>query len=232
MKSETPSLPQDAASRQVLEEWTRVVVGHLTDVFTGRCSLSLDGIRALGEDSPLIEVLSGILILHEELQYREQQRAQAVVELEQAVSQLRSQNDELIRSRALNEELSAPLMRAGSGVLMVPIIGTLDEDRTSIIVPKVLDEIKNERAHLVILDITGVGSVDVRTAQFLTRLVKAAGLLGAKTILAGVKPAVAKALIAIEIDLSKLIAVRDLADALRLVGLRGQAKLDAIAESK
>lgn len=230
MKSASPSPPLDDASRKAMDEWTQVVVGHLTDVFAGRCSLTLDGIRDLGEDSPLIEVLSGILILHEELQTRETQRAQAVQELEQAVSQLRSQNDELLRSRALNEELSTPLMRAGSGVLMLPIIGALDEDRSALIVPKVLDEIKNERAHLVILDITGVSSVDARTAQFLTRLVKAAALLGAKTILAGVKPAVAKALIAIEVDLSKLIAVRDLAAALQFVGLRAQAKLDSVSE--
>ena len=60
----------------------------------------------------------------------------------------------------------SPLMRAGNGVLMLPLIGELDEDRSAIIVPRVLDEIKNERARVVILDVTGVGSVDARTAQF------------------------------------------------------------------
>ena len=116
MKSASPSPPLDDASRKAMDEWTQVVVGHLTDVFAGRCSLTLDGIRDLGEDSPLIEVLSGILILHEELQTRETQRAQAVQELEQAVSQLRSQNDELLRSRALNVDNARASARFMTGL--------------------------------------------------------------------------------------------------------------------
>jgi len=224
LQSERPS--------SITEEWTQTVVGHLTDVFTGRCTLTMEGIRELGPDSPLLEVLAGICILNEELLNREQQRAEAVKELESAVGQLRSQNQELLRSRALTAELSTPLMRAGNGVLMLPLIGELDEDRSAIIVPRVLDEIKNERARVVILDVTGVGSVDARTAQFLTRLVRASGLLGAQTILAGVRPAVAKALISIDVDLSKLVSVRDLADALRLVGMKGLGSSESIADSQ
>ena len=100
-------------------------------------------------------------------------------------------------------DLSTPLIPITDRILTMPLVGALDPERAEQILTTLLEGVSRTGAAFAILDITGVGSVDVRTAQFLTRLVKAAGLLGAKTILAGVKPAVAKALIAIEIDLSK-----------------------------
>ncbi|HNF97655.1 MAG TPA: STAS domain-containing protein, partial [Pseudomonadota bacterium] len=157
--------------------------------------------------------------LNDELTNRERQRAQAVKDLEATLEQLKAQHAELLASRELTAQLSTPLMRAGRGVLMLPLLGTLDEERTQLIVSSVLSAIKEERAQTIILDLTGVDSVDVRTAQFLSRMVGAAGLLGTKTVLAGISPQVAQAMVQINIDTRKLITVRDLADALRYVGL-------------
>ena len=216
--SEQPSSDGNTAPDPRME-WAQIVVSHLTDVFAGRCSITLEQLQALGEESPLLDVLAGIYYLNDELTNRERQRAQAVKDLEATLDQLKAQHAELLASRELTAQLSTPLMRAGRGVLMLPLLGTLDEERTQLIVSSVLSAIKEERAQTIILHLTGVDSVDVRTAQFLSRMVGAAGLLGTKTVLAGISPQVAQAMVQINIDTRKLITVRDLADALRYVGL-------------
>jgi len=201
-------------------EWAEIVLGHLTDIFAGRCTLTRDYIQNLGDDGPLAEVLGGVLFLHEELTEQERQRNQAMEELATALAQVRRQHEDLLRSRALTAELSTPLMRAGNGVIMLPLIGEIDEERASLILSRVLDTVKAERARSVILDITAVGTINNRSAQFLLRLVTATRLLGARVVLAGATPAVAQAIVDLDIDFSTLVSVRDLAEALRHVSSR------------
>lgn len=201
-------------------EWAAIVLGHLTDIFAGRCTLTQDSIHALGDDGPLAEVLGGVLFLHEELTVRERQRSEAMSELGSALAQLRRQHEDLLRSRALAAELSTPLMRAGNGVIMLPLIGEIDEDRASLTLARVLDAVKAERARHIILDITAIGQITARSAQFLLRMITAAQLLGARVVIAGANPGVALALVGLHIDLSSVVSVRDLAEALRLVNAR------------
>ena len=194
-------------------------MSHLTDVFAGRCSITLEQLQALGEESPLLDVLAGIYYLNDELTNRERQRARKRSGSGSHARPAESAARGTSGIAELTAQLSTPLMRAGRGVLMLPLLGTLDEERTQLTLSSVLSAIKEERAQTIILDLTGVDSVDVRTAQFLSRMVGAAGLLGTKTVLAGISPQVAQAMVQINIDTRKLITVRDLADALRYVGL-------------
>ena len=214
MPEPTPEVPDPRA------EWAKIVLGHITDIFADRCTLTREFIQDLGDDGPLAEVLGGVLFLQEELTDRERQRSQAMSELGTALAQLRRQHEDLLRSQALADELSTPLMRAGNGVIMLPLIGEVDDERASLILARVLDTVKAERARSVILDITAIGGINTRSAQFLLRLVTATRLLGARVVLAGATPAVAQALVAMNIDLSSLVSVRDLAEALHHVNSR------------
>ncbi|WP_437759883.1 GAF domain-containing protein [Sorangium sp. So ce1389] len=138
--------------------------------------------------------------------------------VEERTAELRERNEELERSRLLlaqlADELSTPLIRLGDRVLMAPLIGGVDDARAASIMDRVLSAISAEGAAHVILDVTGVSRMDESTASHLVRLVRAAALLGAEAILAGVPPRVATSLVALGVDLSGVCTVRDVKAAL------------------
>ncbi|WP_437282284.1 AAA family ATPase [Sorangium sp. So ce375] len=153
--------------------------------------------------------------------------------VEERTAELRERNEELERSRLLlaqlADELSTPLIKLGDRVLMAPLIGGVDDARAESIMDRVLSAISAGSAAHVILDVTGVSRMDTSTASHLVRLVRAASLLGAEAILAGVPPQVAMSLASLGVDLSGVCTVRDVQAALarcyrpglRSVGARG-----------
>lgn len=111
---------------------------------------------------------------------------------------------------ALLAELSAPLLRISDGVLVLPLIGALDSQRASRIVESLLEAVARQRAHLVILDITGLPVVDTQVANVLIQSARAVRLLGANTVLTGIRPDVAETMIALGIDLGDITTRADL----------------------
>jgi anti-anti-sigma regulatory factor len=97
--------------------------------------------------------------------------------------------------RAALRELSTPLIPLSEGVLVVPLIGIIDRERGQMILEALLSGVTEQRAHTVIIDITGVRVVDSEIAQGLLRAARATRLLGAQTILTGLRAEVAKTLV-------------------------------------
>jgi anti-anti-sigma regulatory factor len=198
-----------------------VVIEHLTDVLGGECRLTHAEIEALAEREPqMAEVLAGILCLHEDLVFKESERQRAEDALRGIVEKLAEQNRELEANRreleALAAELSTPVITLWEGALLMPIVGSVDSKRAQEIMGKVLDAVATTNARYVILDLTGVQTVDVATADSLVRIVSAARLVGASGILAGAQPAVATAIAAIAVDLGDAKTVRDVQAALKI----------------
>lgn len=92
-------------------------------------------------------------------------------------------------------ELETPLLPVARGVLVMPLVGRIDSRRAERIMAALLDGVVEHRAHVVILDITGVPVVDDAVALGLVRAANAVRLLGAETLLAGVGPEVARRLV-------------------------------------
>lgn len=92
-------------------------------------------------------------------------------------------------------ELETPLLPVARGVLVMPLVGRIDTRRAERIMSGLLDGVVTHRAHVVILDITGVPIVDDDVAAGLVRAANAVRLLGAETLLAGVGPQVARSLV-------------------------------------
>jgi anti-anti-sigma regulatory factor len=92
-------------------------------------------------------------------------------------------------------ELETPLLPVAKGVLVMPLVGRVDERRAERILTSLLDGVVQHQAHVVILDITGVPIVDDNVALGLVRAANAVRLLGAETLLAGVGPDVARRLV-------------------------------------
>jgi rsbT co-antagonist protein RsbR len=107
-------------------------------------------------------------------------------------------------------ELSTPVLQVRDGVLILPIIGALDGLRARQLTEQLLRAIRGTRAQVVVVDITGVPTVDSHVANNLVQTVEAARLMGASVIVTGLSAEVAQTLATLGIDLTKLNTVGDL----------------------
>jgi len=122
----------------------------------------------------------------------------------------------ILRQQQEMLELSTPVVELWSGILALPLIGTLDSARTQIVMQNLLEAIVAKGADLAIIDITGVPTVDTLVAQHLLKTVAAARLMGAECIISGIRPQIAQTIIHLGVDLGSVITKANLADALRL----------------
>lgn len=120
---------------------------------------------------------------------------------EQAREQARMQQRTIEAQQEALRELSTPLIPLAAGVLVMPLVGLIDEERASQLVEALLSGIAAQRAHTTILDITGVRVVDASVATGLVRAARAARLLGARVFLTGIGPKVAQTLVELGAEL-------------------------------
>jgi rsbT co-antagonist protein RsbR len=108
------------------------------------------------------------------------------------------------------KELSTPVLPVRERLLILPIIGVLDSDRANQLTEQLLRGIRTHRAKVVVIDITGVPTIDSTVANHLVQTVDASGLMGASVIITGLSSEIALTLVTIGLDLSKMNAVGDL----------------------
>jgi rsbT co-antagonist protein RsbR len=101
-------------------------------------------------------------------------------------------------------ELSTPLIPITDSVVVMPLIGQMDDSRSQQVMETLLHGITVQRARIAILDITGVPEVDSQTARALVQVAQAAQLLGAQIILTGIRPDVAHSLVSLQIELPNI----------------------------
>lgn len=116
---------------------------------------------------------------------------------------------------ALLAELSTPILRIGGGALVLPLVGSLDSHRAARVVEALLQAVDEQRAELVLLDITGVPLVDTQVANALLQTARAVRLLGARMVLTGIRPDVAQTIVALGVDLGDIITRADLQEGIR-----------------
>ncbi len=119
---------------------------------------------------------------------------------------------------AQQEELrqtSTPITEIWDGVLTLPIIGTLDSTRTMMVMENLLNQIEINRAHVVVIDITGVVTIDSQVSHHLIKMVHAVGLMGAKAILTGIRPEIARTLADLNIDFTGISTRSTLSEGLK-----------------
>jgi len=128
--------------------------------------------------------------------------------------QLATKAEIIERQAAEIRELSTPILEVWKDVLVVPLIGVISMDRSTEIMTNLLECLSRNKAKWVIIDITGVEIVDTSTGATLIKLVQAAALLGASCLLSGIRPAVARTLVELGVDLTEIATSRNLASAL------------------
>jgi rsbT co-antagonist protein RsbR len=113
-------------------------------------------------------------------------------------------------------ELSTPVVQLWDGILALPLIGTLDSARTQVVMESLLQKIVDTGAHIAIIDITGVPTVDTLVAQHLLKTVAAARLMGAECFISGIRPQIAQTIVHLGVELNNVVTKATLADAFRI----------------
>jgi rsbT co-antagonist protein RsbR len=125
----------------------------------------------------------------------------------------KSREEVIVRQQREIAELSTPVVKLWDGILALPLIGTLDSQRTQVVMENLLQTIVDTEAEIAIIDITGVPTVDTLTAQHLLKTVAAARLMGADCIISGIRPQIAQTMVHLGVELN-VVSKATLADAL------------------
>ncbi|MGA9780050.1 MAG: STAS domain-containing protein [Verrucomicrobiia bacterium] len=133
-------------------------------------------------------------------------------------------------------ELSTPVLQVRERLLILPIIGVIDSQRARQLTEQLLRGIRNNRAKVVVVDITGVPTIDSTVANHLVQTVEASRLMGASVIITGLSSEIAQTLVTIGVNLSKMNAVGDLQggieEAERLLGYKVMLTSEATAQEQ
>jgi anti-anti-sigma regulatory factor len=152
-----------------------------------------------------------------------------LLEREELINDLQRSRDSLAQAydhehamTAVIRDLSAPVIPLTAGILALPLIGTIDEQRAERIMEGLLTAISTYQAQVVVFDITGVPIVDTQVASYIIRATQAARLLGTQVILTGIRPEIAQTIVGLGIDTSQILTLASLDAGLRYaLRLRG-----------
>jgi PAS domain S-box-containing protein len=137
----------------------------------------------------------GVCGIATDVTVQKQQEAERLLMREQVIAA----QDEALR------ELSTPLVPIAEGVVAMPLVGAIDNKRAELIVTALLDGVSQQGVHTAIMDITGVRTVDSHVAEALVRAARAVGLLGARVVVTGIRPEVARTLVDLGADLQGIV---------------------------
>ena len=138
---------------------------------------------------------------------------------------VKSREELIQRQQREMMELSTPVVQLWENILALPLIGTLDSERTQVVMESLLQKIVETGASIAIIDITGVPTVDTLVAQHLLKTVAAARLMGADCIISGIRPQIAQTIVHLGVNLSDVTTKSSLADAFSIALKRTQARL-------
>ncbi len=100
------------------------------------------------------------------------------------------------------QALSFPTIPVLPGVLVMPLIGVLDQQRIAECQRVLMESLNQQAVQRLLIDLTGVQLIDDEGANGMQRMLRAAYLLGAETTLIGVRPDVAQTLVSMGTDLN------------------------------
>lgn len=155
-----------------------------------------------------------------------QQRHRTETELRATIEVAEQRLHTIERQRLAIADLSVPLIDVWQGILALPVIGLVDTERSLHMTERLLERIHVSGARAVIIDLTGVDTVDTMTANNLLQMLRSAQLLGAFCVLSGISPDIAQTLVQLHIDMAEVATVRNLEQALKLCLRQRQTGLE------
>lgn len=144
-----------------------------------------------------------------------------VTERKDAESNLKDKLRIIEEQQTAIQKLSTPIIEVWEGVLTIPVLGIVDEQRAEQMMSTLLEAVTRTGCQYTIIDLTGVDTVDTRSADHLMRIVQAVQLLGAQSIVVGIRPEVAQTIVSMGVNLSAISTLATLRQAL-LMCMRGE----------
>ena len=142
----------------------------------------------------------------EELRRANEQLSRELLERERAEAARAALQDQLLAAHQQRlRELSTPLIPITEKIMVMPLIGSMDVERAQQVMESVFEGAAQRRAEFVILDVTGIKGLDARVADLLVRAGQGLRLLGARVIITGIRPEVARALVDLGVSLDTLV---------------------------
>ncbi|AKV03747.1 RsbR, positive regulator of sigma-B [Labilithrix luteola] len=163
----------------------------------------------LPPDHPLSSLFQGLNSMMDSLESERRKSESYRRDLEDKIETIDTQKSAI-------RELSTPIIEVWSGVLCLPIVGVLDSTRAGEMTESLLTAIVSRKARVAIIDITGIQVMDTGTADHFLRMARSVKLLGAQCMLTGINPAIAQTIVHMGVDLSDLLTVRSLRNALQM----------------
>ncbi len=117
---------------------------------------------------------------------------------------------------ALVQTLELPVLVVDDHVLLAPLVGNLDSTRAGALRKQILEMVAEHRAQVVIIDVTGIAMIDTEVARALIDTAVAIRLLGARTVVSGIRATVAQTLVSLNTGLGDITTVANLGAALAL----------------
>ncbi len=178
-----------------------LVAGNTADMAHYQTRIEAGG-RALVGLANLVNQTTTALLSAALYHALEEERSSLALKVEQRTAELERMQHERLR------ELSTPLIPLSANVLLMPLIGSLDSRRVQQVMETLLEGVAHYQAEVAVLDITGVAVVDTQVADGLVRTARAVRLLGARVVLTGIRPEVARTLVSLGITLEGVVARR------------------------
>jgi rsbT co-antagonist protein RsbR len=182
--------------------------GHVEDVVRYTQSMQMGLIDALSKASGIPFGESRTVLLYFNGIFNELIMSVFRAYLEERESTMQAQQAEL-------RETATPITEIWDGVLTLPIIGTLDSSRTMLVMEALLSRISKDHARTVVMDLTGVKSIDSQVSHHLIQMVRAVQLMGSDAIITGIHPEIARALVSLNIDFTNITTRASMSDGLK-----------------
>ena len=189
-------------------------INRIEDILASVAAGDLDARINSETEDDLSGIEAAIDLLIDDLTDELKQREKMQKEVEDKLAKIQEQQKTIFQQQADLMELSSPVSKVWDNVLILPVIGTLDSQRTQIMMENLLEKIVETGCTISILDITGVPTVDTQVANHLLKTVTSARLLGAECIISGISPAIAQTIVHLGIDLSSIKTKATLQDAM------------------
>ncbi|NLI97734.1 STAS domain-containing protein [bacterium] len=191
---------------EIQAERVERMIGVLAALTTGDYEVAFDVDEKAEDEFTQVEYSINFLI--EQLAYERGENEQKQQALEEQLGLVKQQQLAIL-------ELSTPNIKVWDGVLVIPIIGTLDTRRSQRLTEELLTKLGTTQSRVAIIDITGVPTVDSAVANHILKTVSAVELLGAKCVITGIRPEVAQTIVHLGVDLSSVETLSNLAEGLK-----------------
>jgi rsbT co-antagonist protein RsbR len=133
-----------------------------------------------------------------------------------------------IRRQEAVMKLTTPLVEVWEGIAMIPLIGVLDSARAKQLTVNVLERVASTKTDVIVMDISGIASIDTKTANYMLTTIRSVKLMGADMVIAGIRPDVATTMVTLGIDLAGIVTMRTLREGLEYAFKKMKLKVTSV----